>query len=359
MDPLLFVLQVDEMGPLMDLFNLFNLLITLLPTIVTVVVFLIWWFVVVPKVARTLTWARFGNKTISILGDDEGYIEIVPSKQHLPEGVINTKRGYRFLPRPLGNPGPDATPTGVLPWMYKKYTLKGLGKPAWFGYAGKVPNFNPPVGAVFCGTPVNPEFEPVQLDLTEITTLMDTIPKNAIPKEIQEEINYHIHPEDPNQPFNIAEFSEVIELLPKKKVPKELLSRIKDALETIKKSYDTRIKQIHVLDVVKMKGAVPKIWTPSQVEAVGMKRELIGMKKVGKQIGKYVFGIGVLIIIVVFAIVVLAFVFGGGMPGSGAGLIHGSEPILSLSPFLGLCLPGKDTTYSTGVDPYQKSDTSP
>jgi hypothetical protein len=358
MDPMLFFLQINELDTLAQMQNLFQIILTLLPTIIVISIFAFWWFVVVPKVAKTLTWARFGNKTISILGDDEGYIEIVPSKKRFPEGVIDTKRGYRFLPRPLGNPGAEGT--GVDQWMFKKYILRGLGKPCWFGYAGKVPNFNPMVGAVFSGTQVNPDFQEVQLDLTEITSLMDSIPKNLLPKELQSEINFHIHPETPNQPFNIAEFEEVIGMLPKK-VPKELVSRIKDAVKTIKKTYDVRVKEIRVLDIAKMKGAVPKMWTPSQIEAVGMARELIGMKKVGKQIGKYVLGIGVLMILLVFCIIVLAFVTGGGMFGqqSEAGLIHEFEPILSLSGFLGLCLPGKDTTYLTWVDPYRTLDIFP
>lgn len=290
----------------------------------------IFWFIIVPGVARRLTGARFGNKTVSILGDDEGYIEVVVSKIRYPAGVVKTKRGYRFLPRPHKlKSGVEDVPD----WMFKKYILRGLGKPCWFGYAGKVPNFNPPTGAVFSGSEVNPGFNPgVPIDVTELLGLINILPKKDVPAKLLSELKEQIVPSDPKKPLDIGEFEKLVIRLPKK-IPKELTSRIKEIIEEIKTSLEDQTKALQNIDVTKMKGACPKLWTPSQIEEVGMQRELIGMKKAGKQIGKYVLGIGVLMILMVLCIVVVLVVSGGGMfGGEESGLISTWSSLISSIP---------------------------
>jgi len=262
---------VNKIDPLNQI--LFYVWMLVLPTIAVVLMVLIpiWWWIIVPRISRRLTWARFGNKTLVVFGDDHGYADIQVSKSSMPEGVVEFKNGYHFLPRrtsedeKVGSKGEKAKRFNT-DFMYRRFTLKDHGKPLWFGYVGKVGLVNPETLSAIAG------------------------------KKLQ--TNPH------NPASNIAELTPLIAGLPSN-VSKDTKKRMKEIVKSALEKPEGTPKDLTLADPTKIKQVIAKNYTPSQLEAYGKKRELIGMKKAGSQVGKYVMGIGVLIILLVIAVIVV------------------------------------------------------
>jgi len=113
------------------------------------------WFFIIPKIARKLTWARFGDTNIAGIADSAGYFDLEVSRKSLGEGVLDVgKKIFRFLPRPLfksAKKQPSTKESQAERVILRKYILKGLGKPIWLGWAGKVPVANPEAVAALQG----------------------------------------------------------------------------------------------------------------------------------------------------------------------------------------------------------------
>jgi len=225
----------------------------------------IFWFFIVPKIARTITWARLKKCITILLADDMGWVQLVFSKEHLPEGVVETTRSegdWRFLPRPKwkslkskSNPGDTASVEEII---LKKFTWKDLGKPFWIGYAGKVALMNP---ATLAG------MEQTNESLFEVQL-----------KKMQDYI------------LSLPESTRQTLLT--------LMGELKESL---------KVKPITLVDPRKIKEVVPQMYTPSQVEAIAVNRELKGMKKRGKEYGKLVIGLAAIIGLVILGIIVVSF----------------------------------------------------
>lgn len=267
------------------------------------------YFILMPSVSKRLMWARWRDKSIFVIGDDMGWADIVVADEELPEGVCSTKRaGYRFLPRPRTQSSStdprfriteDMTETEVKalwerqlkedqdlmdlesqydPMILKKYMLRGLGKPMWFGYLGKVGVLNPQTLASISGIKVTGT--------------------------------------NPHNPINFGAIKSWIQGLPKN-VEKNEKTRILNMLEEAE-SYKHEVrKDLYICDPTEIKRVIPRKYTPSQIEAVGTNRELKGMKKMGKQMGQYIIFLGVIVVIVVIIIGILYLVTGGFKFGGG------------------------------------------
>ena len=118
----------------------------------------IFWFLLVPKLARKFTWARFRNTTVIPVAHAEGYVEFEFAKKSLHEGVLDVgKNIYRLLPRPLSKATSKHKENleekeRIEEAALRKYIIKDFGKPIVFGYAGKAGVVNPEVIANLSGT---------------------------------------------------------------------------------------------------------------------------------------------------------------------------------------------------------------
>jgi len=240
--------------------------------------FPVFWFFIVPKVARVLTWCRFKNVSFHFISDDTGYAYLVPSaKDVIPEGVVQTKNfGYRLLPR-LGATNPTGDEKGELAkrLLLRKYVWADMGKPIWFGYAGKVACFNPATLALLEQGKAkgNPDGNVVGL-LEEIKSYVRNLPKVLTVKSFGRE-----------KTFNL----------------KDDLLRMLEKLE----SY-VKFQTYTPFDPTIIKSVIPKMFTPSQLKALALNREHYGMLKRGKEYGKLIIGASVIMGILVFGIVALS-----------------------------------------------------
>jgi len=238
--------------------------------------FPIFWFIIVPKLARTLTWARFRKCSILALADDSGWAEIVPSKKEIPEGLVNTPNGWFFFPRPRWksekrerkqtqqtqtNPTPsDEDDAAMESVMLRKYILKGMGKPFWFGYASKVTLVNPGALASLEETSSSP------MDV-RLKKIQDRV--LSLPESLRQDLP-------------------------------TLVRELKDAL---------KVKPINVLDPRKIKRISDQLYPPSQIEALETFAEAYGMKLRGKEYGKLIIGLAAIIGLVILGIIVVNFLF--------------------------------------------------
>jgi len=137
------------------------------------------WEFYFPRPAKTLIAARHRASCISLVADDVGYLDIVPNKAQFPEGLIEHKLGFTFLPKPFreaptefisrkkrGRPPKNPQEAEERQKEFeqetriqverermeretaqtialKKLTLKGMGKPVWLEYSGLAAAFNP------------------------------------------------------------------------------------------------------------------------------------------------------------------------------------------------------------------------
>jgi len=239
----------------------------------------IFWFFIVPKIARTLTWKRFSKCSFHFIGDDTGFAYLVPTTEELPEGVVKTKYGYRFLPRPIShNPGnPDGKIVEQL--MLRRFVWRDIGKPIWFGYAGKVTAINPATLALVEAEKKKKKTRnPVNKVLRDIEVYVKGLPKTlTIP--------------DKNSVRTI-----------------NLQKELKEKLELLKTTLN--YKPLTILDPTKVKEIAPKMWTPSQIDALATNREWRGIKRAGKQYTPLILGAGTILAILIFGIIALK-MFGG------------------------------------------------
>jgi len=227
------------------------------------------WFFIVPKVARMLTWCRFRNVSIHAIADDSGYVELVPTNVELPEGVVRTKRGWRFLPRPRWKTKKEkrlnekkrqeldmAEQLGL-----RKYVLKGLGKPFWFGYAGKITAMNP----------------------ATLAALQQTN-----------------NPHNPTGNFQVIE--EYIKNIaePFRKDLTKMLTQLKQQVKA---------KSLTLINTDAIKTVVPQMYPASLIDALATNREYYGMKRRGREYTGLILGGALIIGLVIFGIIALMMVF--------------------------------------------------
>jgi len=205
----------------------------------------IFYFVIMPKLARKFIWGRFRNTTVVPVAHAEGYLEFEFSKKSMHEGVLEVgKRTYRFLPRPLRKDNKSEDTSQVEEVALKKYIIKDYGKPIIFGYAGKTPTANAEVLANFSGvkkTKNNPEefFTPIQ---------------------------------------------EYIE----NELPKKHHSALFKLLESAHQKISVAVRTIPLinLDLEVLKEHIPQMYTPSQVKAIAEEEFLLGQDSKDRDIVK-------------------------------------------------------------------------
>jgi hypothetical protein len=230
----------------------------------TVLVPVVWVFII-PKISKKLMWARFKNSNIFALADDSGWAELVVSTKTLPEGIHQTKdHGWRFMLRPRWRKEPKkATEEQIEQLASRKYMLKDLGKPFWFGYVGKVTLFNPPTLAA------------LQQDNSSSS----------------------------NPTMYFAKTEEFIQSLQESDVTK----RLKSLIEELKQNLENKAKTITILDPKIIKEVLPQMNTPSQIDALAANREMYGMLKKGHEYGKLILGGAIIIGLIILAIVAMSF----------------------------------------------------
>lgn len=254
------------MDPGMQIFYIVWMFVLPIVAVTLITLIPVFWFFVVPKLARKMTWWRFRNVSIHAVGDDAGYVELVATKEYLPEGIELTKRGWHFLPRPIyekGNPiAVDLDQEKIEKLGLRKYTLKDLGKPFWYDYAGKITSTNPGVLAALQQTKQLFKIDRYVADIQKFV--------NDLPEHFKKPLN--------------------------------------EKLKSLKKA--TRAQPITHIDIEKIKQIVPKMYPPSLIDALAANRELKGMKKAGKQYGGLILGGALIIGLVIIAILALAFLMG-------------------------------------------------
>jgi hypothetical protein len=223
------------------------------------------WVFIIPKISKKLMWARFKNSNIFALADDSGWAELVVSTKTLPEGIHQTKdHGWRFMLRPRWSKEPkDATTEQIEQLASRKYMLKDLGKPFWFGYVGKVTLFNPPTLAALqqdSGSGSNPE-----MYFSKISEFIQSLEENDVTK------------------------------------------RLKSLVEELKQNLENKAKTITILDPKIIKEVLPQMNTPSQIDALAANREMYGMLKKGHEYGKLILGGAIIIGLIILAIVAMSF----------------------------------------------------
>jgi len=222
------------------------------------------WIFIIPKISKKLMWARFKNSNIFALADDSGWAELVVSTKTLPEGIHQTKNhGWRFMLRPRWSKEPkDATKEQIEQLASRKYMLKDLGKPFWFGYVGKVTLFNPPT----------------------LAALQQSNPSSSNPTMY---------------------FGKVEEFI--KQCPEHLATPLKGLVEELKQNLENEAKKITILDPKIIKEVLPQMNTPSQIDALAANREMYGMLKKGHEYGKLILGGAIIIGLIILAIVAMSF----------------------------------------------------
>jgi len=257
-------------------FMLWSVVFPVLGIICPPLVLLLWKFLV-PAVARRLTWARFGKANILAIADDSGRVELVVSRQALGEGVLETSRGWRLLPRPYfkkiielmkKNPKKgtlEAFDPSKLEEaeniVLKKFTLAGLGKPFWLGYSGKAPLMSP----IALATLQQSKDDPIK----------------------EGKLNF------------IQNFKKYID----EKLPKQYaqgMTKILEQLTTVIKA-----QTLTLIDPTLIKQVIAKTYNQSQLDALATNREIRGMKRAGRQFMPFIFGTAVILGIIAIVVIVM------------------------------------------------------
>ena len=188
---------------------------------------LIFWFFIVPGLAKKLTWNRFRNVEAHLVGDDSGYAEFVFTKERIPEGAARTKRGWHFLPQPIyQNPGKTDELIQAERIALKKYILKDFGKPFLIDYAGKITSMN----------------------LGTLAALQQT--------EKQVDIKWY--------------FDEMEKIIAD--TPKHFRKELSKKLKALQQATDA--EPLTNIDIGTIKEAVPKMYPPSLIDALAINREM-------------------------------------------------------------------------------------
>lgn len=265
---------IAQADPILQIFFILWMFVLPILGIITPILSLVIWFFIVPKVARMLTGAKFRNVSIHAIADDSGYVELVKTNVELPEGVVKTKKGWRFLPRPIWKSlktrrkkktGETLALEGAENIALRKYVLKGLGKPFWFGYAGTVAAMNPPTLAVLQQNqnPSNP-----QGHFNKIENYIESLPKEF--------------------PWN----NQTIYI---RKDLKQMLAEVKEYLKS---------KTLTILDPRALKEILPELTPPSLMDAIEMYSEMVGREERGTQYGKII-GVGLIFGVIIFGIIAI------------------------------------------------------
>lgn len=234
----------------------------------------IFWFLIVPAIARMLTLARFKKVSFHMVADDTGYTVLLPTKEELPEGIVQTKLGYRFLPQPTVKENPTSNKDRhIEALLLRKFIWKDMGKPIWFGHVGHVASVNPTVLAA-----------------------------TQQPKKIKAVG----HPD-----VALEKLREYVKKLPKTftfgGILRQKSFNLRSDLMGMLKVLDTEIhrKVYTVLDATKVAEIVPQLYTPSQMDAYGQNRIMKGMIMRGKEYGKLILGSALIIGLVIIAILLV------------------------------------------------------
>jgi len=253
------------MDPMIQIFFILWMFVLPILGILTPILSIVIWFGIVPKIARRITWKRFSKCSWRFTADDTGYAHLRPTKEELAEGIVKTKKGWRFLPRPVclsptnGNPTPeDKEEKRVESVMLRPYVWADTGKPIWFDYAGKVTSANP---ATLAGV---------------------------------QQTDY----EAPNVKKYIDGLIKYVKALaqPHRKELSKMLNDLKDGLN---------FKELTVINPTIIKKLYPKMFTPSQLDAYGTNRETRGMKRAGRQYTPLILGGALILGLVIIAIVLV------------------------------------------------------
>jgi len=267
------------MDPALEIFwMLWMLVLPILGISLSILVPVVWFFIV-PRVARMLTWARFKNVSIHAIADDSGFAELVTTKVELPEGVVKTDRGWRFLPRPIwkslkpktkkkkGDAVSEKDLSVAERFALRKFTLKGMGKPFWLGYAGMVNAMNPSTLAVL-QQGSEPSDNPA-VHFGNIQSYIDGLPKKLLWN------NMELHPQ------------------------KDLTKLLNDLHERVKTVPYT------VLDPRAIKEVLPEMTPPSLMEAIETYSEMVGMEERGRHLTPLIIGGALIVGILVFGVIAL------------------------------------------------------
>lgn len=258
----------------MQIFFILWMLVLPILGIVSPILFVVFWVFIVPKIAKMLTWARFQKVSIHAIADDSGYVELVKTDVELAEGVVRTKKGWRFLPRPIWKPLSKKTKKkGYDPLedaeniALRKYVLRGLGKPFWLGYAGLVPSMNPATLAILQQNQSNPNNP--HSHFNKIDSYIKSLPSQ----------------------FSIDNRTMHIR--------KDLTKMITELREHLKS------KAVTVLDPRAMKEILPDVTPPSLMDAIETYSELIGREEKGTQYGRLIIGAGLIVGLLVFGVIAM------------------------------------------------------
>lgn len=231
----------------------------------------VFWFFIVPRVARMLTWKRFSKCSFHMVADDTGYVKLLPTLEELPEGVVRTERGWRFLPRRsrmTTNKNQHLVNIGL-----RKFVWGDMGKPLWYGYAGKVGSLNPSMLALLHeskgGSNPNPK-----TTLVELERYVSKLPK-VLTRERGRK----------TETWNLKE--DLIKML-------------------ISLKEELAFEPLTLIDPTRIKEVIPKMFTPSQIDALATYSEMIGMKKAGKQFTPLILGAGLIVGLLIFGIIALS-----------------------------------------------------
>lgn len=230
------------------------------------------WFFIVPKISRMLTWKRFQKVSFHVIADDTGYVTILPTTEEIPEGIVKTKQGYRFLPRPkwkktLGNPGNTA------PLLLRKFIWKEMGKPIWLGYAGKVAAVNPATLAGIQQAQSSEQIGQPKTVLNKLEKYVRKLPKTLAVKSVHGQKSFNL---------------------------REDLTKMLKSLQN-----ELNILPLTLVDPTKIKEVISQMYTPSQLDALATNREMYGMKKRGQEYGKLILGGALILGLVIIAILLV------------------------------------------------------
>jgi len=294
--------ELIRMDP-MEIFWLVWMLVLPVLGVTLMILFPLFWFFIVPPISRMLAWMRFKKVSFHVIADDTGYVSILPTTEEIPEGIVKTKKGYRFLPRPkwkktgatnltveqarelLKLPEEKReeilkqfteekdNPGNVASLLLRKFIWKDMGKPIWLGYAGKVAAVNP---VTLAGLQQSQSTEPLGDPKTVLANLqkyVDDLPKTLTVKGVVHQKNFNLRG--------------------------DLTKFVKD-LQT-----EINILPLTIIDPTKIKEVISQMYTPSQLDALATNREMYGMKKRGQEYGKLILGGALIIGLVILGIVAL------------------------------------------------------